>query len=33
MRPFLSDEKRDKLDVVIKILGLADAAGGLYRGK
>ncbi len=30
MRPFLSDEKRDKLDVVIKIIGLADAAGGLY---
>ena len=33
MRPFLSDDKRDKLDVVIKIIGLADAAGGLYRGK
>ena len=33
MRPFLSDEKRDKLDVVIKIIGLADAAGGLYKGK
>lgn len=30
MRPFLSDDKRDKLEVVIKILGLADAAGGLY---
>lgn len=30
MRPFLADEKRDKLDVVIKIIGLADAAGGLY---
>lgn len=30
MRPFLSDEKRGKLDVVIKIMGLADAAGGLY---
>lgn len=30
MRPFLSCEKRDKLDVVIKIIGLADAAGGLY---
>ena len=30
MRPFLSDEKRDKLDIVIKIIGLADAAGGLY---
>ena len=30
MRPFLSDDKRDKLDVVIKIIGLADAAGGLY---
>ncbi len=33
MRPFLSDEKRDKLDVVIKIIGLADAAGGLYGRK
>jgi hypothetical protein len=30
MRPFLTEEKRDKLDVVIKIIGLADAAGGLY---
>ncbi len=30
MRPFLSEDKRDKLEVVIKILGLADAAGGLY---
>jgi hypothetical protein len=30
MRPFLSCEKRDKLDVVIKIIGLVDAAGGLY---
>ncbi len=30
MRPFLSEDKRDKLEVVIKILGLADAAGGLH---
>ncbi len=30
MRPFISDDKRDKLEVVIKILGLADAAGGLH---
>ena len=29
MRPFLSDEKRVKLDTVIKLLGLAEAAGGL----
>lgn len=33
MRPFLSDDKRDKLEVVIKIIGLADAAGGLYSVK
>ena len=29
MRPFLGDEKRAKLDTVIKLLGLAEAAGGL----
>lgn len=33
MRPFLSEEKCDKLNVVIKIIGLADAAGGLYTRK
>ena len=33
MRPFVSDDKRDKLEVVIKILGLADAAGDLYGNK
>lgn len=33
MRPFLGEDKRDKLDVVIKILGLAEAAGGLYSFK
>ena len=33
MRPFLGDEKRAKLDTVIKLLGLAEAAGGLCSVK
>ncbi len=33
MRPFLSDARRDKLELVIKIIGLADVAGGLYGRK
>lgn len=33
MRPFLGEDKRVKLDMVIKLLGLAEAAGGLYSFK
>ncbi|MBE6618361.1 MAG: hypothetical protein E7626_01090 [Ruminococcaceae bacterium] len=33
MRPFLGEDKRAKLDMVIKLLGLAEAAGGLYSFK
>lgn len=33
MRPFLGEDKRAKLDMVIKLLGLAEAAGGFYSFK